>query len=99
MATYESNPVCRCSRCVSRGVVWPVFLITLGVLFLLSEFHIVGFHRTWPILLIVLGVTSVLGSTAAHSGHVDPHAPCCGPMPPSPPPEKPDDAHKQVEHV
>lgn len=37
----------------------PVTLITLGVLFLLSEFTRYSFHRTWPILLIAIGAALI----------------------------------------
>jgi hypothetical protein len=72
----------------------PVVLITLGVLFLLSEFAVASFGRTWPILLIIIGLVKVLGSTAGTSGHPPPPSP-----PGSLPPPQPDDTQKQVEHV
>jgi hypothetical protein len=53
----------------------PVILITMGALFLLSEFTHWHFHQTWPILLIVIGVVKVLGSSADMNGHVPPYLP------------------------
>ncbi len=96
-APYESNRACRCARCIRRGLIWPVFLIALGLLFLFDEFHVIGLSRTWPILLIVLGATSVLGSAADSSGHVQPHPPGPALTPPPLPPA--DNSQKQVEHV
>ncbi|HEY0795414.1 MAG TPA: DUF5668 domain-containing protein [Acidisarcina sp.] len=37
----------------------PAFLVLLGVMFLLAEWHIVGFHRSWPLLLILAGILSL----------------------------------------
>jgi membrane-bound ClpP family serine protease len=42
----------------------PVFLITIGVVFLIGEFVPEwGISRTWPVLLIVVGVLKLLDST------------------------------------
>ena len=41
----------------------PVFLITLGIIFLIGEFVPEwGLSRTWPVLLIVIGVLKLLDS-------------------------------------
>ncbi len=43
------------------SLMWPVVLITLGLLFLASQFIPGwGFGRTWPALLIVIGVIKLL---------------------------------------
>lgn len=72
MDIYVPNRACYCARCRCRGYMGPVVLITLGVLFLLSEFTHWRFHQTWPILLIAIGVVKVLGSSADMSSHVPP---------------------------
>jgi membrane-bound ClpP family serine protease len=42
----------------------PVFLIALGIIFLIAEFVPEwGISRTWPVLLIVFGVLRLLDST------------------------------------
>lgn len=82
---YVSNRSCYCARCRCRGYVGPVVLITLGVLFLLSEFTQYRFHNTWPILLIVIGVAKVLSSTASMTGHVPPYIPGLAGASPAPP--------------
>jgi hypothetical protein len=95
MANYIPNRRCYCNRCRCRGFIGPVILITLGVLFLLSEFEIWRFHNSWPILLIAIGVAKVLASTADFEGHVPPSlpevfrsgfAPSSYPPPQTPPP-------------
>ena len=43
------------------GVTFPIILIVIGVMFLLSEFvPRLEFERTWPVLLIVFGVLRLL---------------------------------------
>lgn len=98
MDAYVSNRSCYCPRCRYRGYMGPVVLITLGVLFLLSEFTHWHFHQTWPILLIAIGIAKVLGSSADMSGHVPPplpeqlrqgFAPASYPAAPPPAPQNP----------
>jgi hypothetical protein len=51
-----------------RGtLVWPLILITLGVLFLLGNFGIIGnvgefIGQWWPLILILIGLEILLGS-------------------------------------
>lgn len=75
MNAYIPNRRCYCARCRCRGLMGPVVLITLGVLFLLGEWTRWDFARTWPILLIAIGVVKVLGSSADENGHVAPDLP------------------------
>jgi hypothetical protein len=49
----------------------PAVLITLGILFLLDNLGMRGFHDTWPLLLIVIGIVKVLQYTAPTEGHID----------------------------
>jgi hypothetical protein len=60
----------------------PAILITLGVLFLLSEMWIVPFDDSWPALLIVIGLFMYLGRSASTEGHIEP-SPTGGVAPPS----------------
>jgi hypothetical protein len=84
MDNYQPNQTCYCSRCRSRGLMGPAVLITLGVLFMLSEFGVVGFHNTWPILLIVIGLVKALAGNLDTSGHIDVIAPAPPAAPPAP---------------
>lgn len=70
---YRYNPKCSCSRCRAHGYTGPVVLITIGVLFLLSQVTSVywlGFDHTWPALLIVIGLIMFLKHNASDAGHV-----------------------------
>jgi hypothetical protein len=69
---------CACQRCVRRGLMGPVVLITLGVLFLLQQMHLASFNRLWPVILLVIGVVKLLQETASTEGHT-------GSQPPPPP--------------
>jgi hypothetical protein len=99
MDNYQANQSCYCTRCRTRGLMAPAVLVTLGVLFMLSEFGVAHFHSTWPILLIVIGLVKVLAGNADSTGHIEPNAPA----PPVPPPGTPADTTQnppsQVENV
>jgi len=57
--------------CRSRGLMGPVVLITLGVLFLAGRFGWrYQFRELWPALLIVIGAVKLFGSLASTEGHV-----------------------------
>lgn len=67
MSHYRNQ--CACERCRCRGLMGPAILVTLGVLLLLGEMHVVAFDYTWPVLLIVIGVVKVLQGNASMEGH------------------------------
>ncbi|HZP25082.1 MAG TPA: DUF5668 domain-containing protein [Terriglobales bacterium] len=70
---YRYNSACSCARCRTHGLMGPVILITLGVLFLLDQMgraHWMQFDFTWPALLIVIGLVMLLTHTASIEGHV-----------------------------
>ena len=101
MNDYQPNRACGCPRCRTRGLMGPTVLVTLGVLFLLQELHVVAFDRTWPILLIVIGLVWVLSTAASSQDHV---APGSQPLPPAPSPASPPQPDskpnpEQVDHV
>jgi hypothetical protein len=98
MDGYQSSRDCCCTRCRTRGVMGPVILITLGLLFLVDQFTRFSFGETWPILLIIVGLVKVLGSTAGTEGHSNVvEAPGSTPPPPPATPESP--RQEQVNHV
>lgn len=71
---YRYNRRCTCDRCRSHILLWPVVLVTLGVLFLADQFgnwHF-EFGHTWPVLLIVVGGVMLLKRNASMENHVDP---------------------------
>ena len=86
MNGYQYNRACSCTRCRSRGIMWPVILITVGVLFLLDHLSVsgVGFEHTWPIFLLVIGGVKLLQTNAPTDGHISPSQPPVIP-PPMPP--------------
>jgi hypothetical protein len=83
---------CNCRRCTIRSLMGPAIVITVGVLFLLSE--MIGgnfsFDRTFPVILIVIGAISLASSTAPADGHISGTAPTAAPVTPGsmpPPPQ------------
>jgi membrane-bound ClpP family serine protease len=65
----EQGKVCRCAHCRVRGLMGPVILITVGVLFLVGEYSPYGFFDLWPIILIVIGAVLVAQATVSREGH------------------------------
>jgi hypothetical protein len=62
---------CKCRRCVIGGLMGPVVLITIGVLFLLEQMVPgMSFGRLWPVLLLAIGGVKLAESLASTDGHV-----------------------------
>ena len=79
---------CRCARCSCNGLMGPVVLITLGVLFLIGRMNLgYDFGDLWPVLLIVIGLVKVAAAMASTEGHIGPGQPPTSgePVPPVPP--------------
>lgn len=91
MNGYQYNRACRCTRCRSRGILWPVILITLGILFLLDNLGApgLGFDHTWPVILLVIGAVKLLQSNAPTDDHISPTLPPAVPSATSAPPLQP----------
>jgi hypothetical protein len=75
MENYVPSRTCACTRCKWNGLMGPALLVTLGLLLLLDNLHVSGFHRTWPAILIVIGVVKVLQSSSPTAGHPSAAAP------------------------
>ena len=77
---------CTCQRCSIRGLMGPVVVVTVGVLFLLAEMRggFFEFWNTWPVILIVIGVISLASAFASSEGHVVSTAPVQPAIPPAP---------------
>jgi hypothetical protein len=65
-----TQPVCRCPYCKIRGLMGPLMIITVGILFLIGEYTRFSFLELWPILLIVAGVVLTAQSLASKEGHL-----------------------------
>jgi hypothetical protein len=61
---------CGCAQCRTRGLMGPVILVTIGLLFLFGEYTRYSFGELWPIILIVAGAVKVGESLASSEGHV-----------------------------
>jgi hypothetical protein len=77
---------CTCQRCSIRGLMGPVVVVTVGVLFLLAEMRggFFEFWNTWPVILIVIGIISLASAFSSSEGHADPTATVPAAIPPAP---------------
>jgi Domain of unknown function (DUF5668) len=68
----SNNDRCNCRRCTIRSLMGPGIIITIGVLFLLSEMRggDYDFWRMSPVILIVVGFISLASALAPMDGHV-----------------------------
>ena len=73
---------CSCRRCTIRSLMGPAILVTIGLLFLLSEIKDGNFDiwTTYPVIIIVIGAVSLAAALAPMDGHVSSRA-----VPPPPP--------------
>jgi len=76
---------CTCQRCSIRGLMGPVVVVTVGVLFLLAEMRggYFDFSNTYPVILIVIGLISLASACASSEGHVSSTAPGPPAIPPA----------------
>ena len=61
---------CPCQRCGTRSLIGPAVLITIGAIFLITNFvrHF-DFGDLWPLILIVVGVLKLIEYSASTEGH------------------------------
>jgi len=80
---------CHCQSCTIKNLMVPALVITLGVLFLISEMSGGRFYfgNTWPMLILVIGVIQLASAMVPRDGHID--VPPPGTIPPIPPPAPP----------
>jgi hypothetical protein len=64
-----NSATCKCAHCRIRGLMGPLMIITVGVLFLVGEYSRYSFTDLWPILLIVAGIVLTAQSLASKEGH------------------------------
>jgi hypothetical protein len=76
---------CMCQRCTIRGLMGPVIVVTVGVLFLLAEMRggYFDFGNTWPVILIVIGLISLASAFASSEGHGSAVPPAPSAIPPT----------------
>ncbi|HTV59136.1 MAG TPA: DUF5668 domain-containing protein [Verrucomicrobiae bacterium] len=65
------NPRCSCASCRMRGLMGPLMLITVGLIFLIGEYSRFDFGYLWPLLLIVPGIIMVAQALASKQGHIE----------------------------
>jgi hypothetical protein len=66
----ENKSHCTCGQCRTRGLMGPLMVITIGVLFLIHQYSHYNFGELWPVILIVAGIVMVAQSLASKSGHI-----------------------------
>ena len=67
--TDQMRVRCSCARCRMHGLMGPVIIITIGVIFLLSEYTRYGIGHLWPLILIIVGVFRLAKSMVSNEGH------------------------------
>jgi hypothetical protein len=75
---------CSCRRCVTRGLMGPAIIITVGVLFLLDQMRggYLSFSNTWPVILLVVGAINLASSLSSAEGHISGSVPPAAPVAP-----------------
>ena len=83
MDTYRRNRFCPCMRCRMNCMMGPAMLVTLGVLFLMENYHMTRGSTFVAVLLLVCGGVKLLQSTASNEGHQQPFPYYAGDVPPA----------------
>ena len=82
---------CNCQRCTIRGLMGPVIVVSVGVLFLLQEMRggFLNFDNTYPVIIIVIGLISLASALASSEGHLSASSAAAAPPAPGVPPAPP----------
>ncbi len=72
MQEYKYNPACGCSSCRRSGLTGPVMMVTIGTLFLITNYTRFDFGDLWPVILIVMGGLMFLRPSSSRAGHLNP---------------------------
>jgi len=73
MDNYIRNRFCACMRCKMNDMMGPAVLVTVGVLWMMSNFYYGHMMTKVAILLIVIGGVKMLQSSASTEGHQQPY--------------------------
>ena len=88
MNVYMANKYCPCTRCRLNKMMFPIVLVTLGVMMLIDNLpyvHVRG-GTILAVLLITFGGVRLLQSSASTEGHRQPSELPPAAVPPVPPP-------------
>jgi hypothetical protein len=82
---------CNCRRCTTRSLMGPAIVITIGLLFLLSEMRggYLDFSNTWPVILLVIGAIQLVSALSSTEGHITGSIAQTAPPTMPPPPQNP----------
>ena len=83
MEIYRRNKFCPCVRCRMNSMMGPTVLVTLGVLFLMDNYHLTRGSTFVAVLLIVIGGVKLLQSGASTEGHRQPYPYYASDVPPA----------------
>lgn len=61
---------CGCTNCRIGGLMGPILLITIGLIFLAGQYSRYSVWDFWPVILVVVGAVKILESVASREGHV-----------------------------
>jgi hypothetical protein len=84
---YIQNKYCPCTRCRLNKMMFPIVLVTLGVMMLIDNLpyvHVRG-GTILAVMLITFGAVRLLQSSASTASHRQPGELPAGAVPPVPP--------------
>jgi Domain of unknown function (DUF5668) len=61
---------CGCAQCRISGLMGPILLITIGLIFLAGQYSRYSVWDYWPVILVVIGLVKIVEATASREGHV-----------------------------
>lgn len=61
---------CSCANCRIGGLMGPILLITIGLIFLAGQYTRYSAWDFWPAILVVVGAVKIMETMASREGHV-----------------------------
>ena len=68
--TDQAKTRCQCVQCRVGGMMGPILLITVGLIFLAGQYSRYSIWDFWPVILIVIGIVKIGENMASREGHI-----------------------------
>jgi len=66
----QTKTHCGCAQCRIGGLMGPILLIAIGLIFLAGQYSRFSVWDFWPVILVVIGLVKIVEAMASREGHI-----------------------------